>query len=528
MWWARVAVAERTAPKRSLTMRAVVWVEFVSHRSLLCLALALSGCQAVPEKSYLEVQPKTAPIRTITGFTEGLHCMDQLLWAHGMRDIVITSAGLPDHTQKINAGTKDMLISAISRISVRSGAFKFVDFDPTQADVEALSQLIGVQPDFQIPNYYIRGAITQLDDNVTGSIEGVSVALPLAEIGVSRDQITSVISVDMNLISMTSRQVLSGVSANNSIVIVRSGKGFDAGGKISKAGLSFNVSLNKSEGPSQAVRTLIELSTIEVLGKLTQVPYWQCLQIDHTHPQMMREARDWFDGMKAPDRTDFVRQNLEAHGYLRPGDDDLPTAISRFQADHDLIANGRIDFPLYYKLMGMSDSAKLASHKAPSASTVSATSNTNSSKAPEPILFLNTDRGPKPSYRLGETLKLRVEVAQHAFLYCFYRDSNNSVSRIYPNRFQSNAFIQGRHAVNIPSPNLEGKSFEMRFERAGVQEEVACLSSSRELGLSLPDALKLQDLQALPVRSLDEVVGAFKAIDRAGIRETRLSINIVP
>jgi len=61
-----------------------------------------------------------------------------------------------------------------------------------------------------------------------------------------------------------------------------------------------------------------------------------------------------------------------------------------------------------------------------------------------------------------------------------------------------------------------------------VQEEVACLSSSRELGLSLPDALKLQDLQALPVRSLDEVVGAFKALDRAGIRESRLSINIVP
>ncbi|MGH8602066.1 MAG: DUF4384 domain-containing protein [Gammaproteobacteria bacterium] len=523
MWWARVAAAKETGLKRSLTMRAVVWVKLVSHRSLLCLTLALSGCQTVPEKSYLEVQPNTAPIRTITGFTEALHCMDQLLWAHEMRDIVITSAGLPDHTQKINAGTKDMLISAISRVSVRSGAFKFVDFDPTQVDVDELSKLIGVQADFQIPNYYIRGAITQLDDNVTGSIEGVSIALPMAEIGVSRDQITSIISVDMNLISMTSRQVLSGVSANNSIVIVRSGKGFDAGGKISKAGLSFNVSLNKSEGPSQAVRTLIELSTIELLGKLTQVPYWQCLQIDHTHPQMMREARDWFDGMKAPDRTDFVRQNLEAHGYLRPGDDDLPTAISRFQADHDLIANGRVDFPLYYKLLGMSDSAKLASHKSPSA-----TPSTNSAKATEPILFLNTDRGPQPSYRLGETLKLRVEVAQHAFLYCFYRDSNNSVSRIYPNRFQSNAFIQGRHAVNIPPPNLEAKSFEMRFERAGVQEEVACLSSSRELGLSLPDALKLQDLQVLPVRSLDEVVGAFKALDRAGIRESRLSINIVP
>ena len=42
------------------------------------------------------------------------------------------------------------------------------------------------------------------------------------------------------------------------------------------------------------VRTLVELSTIESLGKLTQVPYWRCLQIDHTNPAIVAESREWF------------------------------------------------------------------------------------------------------------------------------------------------------------------------------------------------------------------------------------------
>jgi hypothetical protein len=44
----------------------------------------------------------------------------------------------------------------------RSGASRFVDFDQTEFDINALQSLVGFTEDFVVPNYYIRGAITQL------------------------------------------------------------------------------------------------------------------------------------------------------------------------------------------------------------------------------------------------------------------------------------------------------------------------------------------------------------------------------
>ena len=61
---------------------------------------------------------------------------------------------------------------------------------------------------------------------------------------------------------------------------------------IGKAGLTFSVALDRSEGFHQAVRELVDLSTIEVLGKLMRVPYWECLSIEPTNPHFQAQARD--------------------------------------------------------------------------------------------------------------------------------------------------------------------------------------------------------------------------------------------
>ena len=200
-----------------------------------------------------------------------------------------------------------MFISAVSRMSAKSGAFRFVDYDPTQLDVQVLSEMVGLREDFVAPNYYVRGAITQLDSAVLQLIRRGGHFHSVHRPGDPRhDQVVSVVSVDLNVGKLTTRQILPGISANNSMAVMQSGSGADVGGLIGKAGLSFSVSLDKSEGFHQAVRNLIELSTIEVLGKLTRVPYWQCLSIESTNPNFRAEARQWYDLMGAGER-DAVR-----------------------------------------------------------------------------------------------------------------------------------------------------------------------------------------------------------------------------
>ena len=135
--------------------------------------------------------------------------------------------------------------------------------------------------------------------------------------------------------------------------MVQSGRGADVGGLIGKAGLSFSVSLDKSEGFAQAVRNLIDLSTIEVLGKLARVPYWECLAIHADQPDLPHRGaavvRHHGRRRARPlRRSGAGARRLPAQRRARRRE--LSGAIARYQADNDLVPSGRVDFDLYYRL----------------------------------------------------------------------------------------------------------------------------------------------------------------------------------
>jgi hypothetical protein len=98
----------------------------------MALLTWLSACATRPQTAYDVVHPGTAPVRNIGNFNEALRCMDDLFIAQGKQDIYITTAGIPDATGLISAGTKEMFITAVSRMSARSNAFHFVDYDPAR------------------------------------------------------------------------------------------------------------------------------------------------------------------------------------------------------------------------------------------------------------------------------------------------------------------------------------------------------------------------------------------------------------
>ena len=501
---------------------------------MTALLTLITACQPRPDTAYDVAQPRTPAVRNIGNFNEALRCMDDMFLAQGKKDIYITPAGSPDATGLISAGTKEMFITAVSRMAAKSNSFRFVDYDPTQLDVQVLSELVGLRADFVAPNYYVRGAITQLDSNVLQSQVSAGISIPNLDLAVNGNQVVSVISLDLNVGKLITRQIIPGISSSNSIAVVQSGKGADAGGLIGKAGVSLSVSLDKSEGFHQAVRNLIELSTIEVLGKLTRVPYWQCLSIESTNPNFRAEARGWFDTMGERERNDFVSAALIRTGYLPGGSNgqstDMSDAISRYQADSDLIPTGRIDFDLYYRMLGNeARKPKTATSTAPAApgpvTPLPAAVGATPPATEPPRLTLSTPHGPMPKYRAGDMLSISVQPNRDAFVYCYYQDSTGTVARIFPNRFQADPFVQAGRQIEVPPAG--GKSFAIRFDKPGGNEAVACLGADREVGLRLPTNLKAEDLEALPVSGLDEVTTKFREIPGAQVTDARLSVEVL-
>jgi Putative peptidoglycan binding domain len=327
--------------------------------------LLLVGCGALrPPQPHETVRPQTPPVRNITSFTESLRCMDELLVTYrlgGRRSdaLYVTSDGVIDNTGKgIGGANRDVVTSTISRMATRSGAYTFVRYNPRKPEELGIIQAIygDGAANFNWPRYEISGGITQLDENVDVRTLGISLALPYGDLGASKDWQATIVSVDVNVYELPSGQLLNGMTASNSMAIVRRGKALDGGAVIKKVGVFFNLSLDKNEGLYAAVRALIELSLIEVLGKLAKAPYWQCLQMDHTNPEVLKMTADWYETMHAAERVRFVQRVLARHGYYRGAvtgtlDSATQDAIARYQAATDLILSGRIDLALYRQLI---------------------------------------------------------------------------------------------------------------------------------------------------------------------------------
>jgi hypothetical protein len=334
----------------------------------------------------------------------------------------------------------------------------------------------------------------------------------------------TVLAVDFNVNHALTRQVLGGVTATNMIALARRSIAGDASAQIKKVGVSFNVALNRNEGVGAALRTLTELSLIEVLGKLAKVPYWQCLSIDQTHPEILAMTSDWFASMSDTERIKFVQRSLAQQGYDQEAVSGTLTpatreAIARYQAATGLIPSGQIDLALYRQLIGRDRHAQGKSI----VETVAQFIPTSAPTLAEPALrlTLTTSRGNAPTYQVNEQLSFSVQVSQDAYLYCYYHDGQQRISRVYPNRFQPHAYVRAQQVVTIP----DKQHFDLVLDTAHVTEVVLCVASVEDIEVWLPHPLRAE-LETLPFKNLEEVTATLRRHPSPNMAEARLSVRV--
>ncbi len=469
--------------------------------------------------------PKNSAIKTITNFSQALRCMDELFLAYGKTGIVVTSTGIPDETGKVRTGTKEMLITALAKMTVKSNAFEFIDFHGGGDDLARLFDTKGMDR-MKIPDYYIRGSITQMDDNTIRKTSGFGLAAAFFDFGASSDVAYDLISMDMSVGDAATRKILPQTSTSNTMVISKTGKSGEAGGKIGKVGFSFNLDFSRSEGVGATTRTLLELGLIESLGKFTQVPYWRCLDADVTNPVIREQALETYETLKDSEKIIFIQRKLggSMRRYNGPMDgrmnDALKEAILEYQAQNNLVADGRINFDLYASLL---DDVQNALAYVPSTPPAKAAAPAPAAPMPAPSapaaapapasafrINLASDKGDRPTYRIGDFLNMSLSLAGDGAVYCYYEDATRTVARIFPNQFFGNPVLRAGSTVRLPSGG-----FKIRFDQAG-RERVACIGSDREV--IVPANLRgAKDLTPLPVRSLDEVVNLYRQGNPAAV-----------
>jgi hypothetical protein len=495
------------------------------------VATVLAGCGAMDVKkevvetaNQVRTGPEQAPFRSITNFSESLRCMDNQMITFGVQDLSVLVEELKDETKKVNAGTRDMLISAVSDMTKRSRAVRLVVYGPDAGNlIGFLHQAERKTAYSALPRFDIKGSISQFDDNVAkkDASAGASIA-PYFNFGYSRTGGATIMGVDLTMVNTEDLSVVPGVTARNAVLIQKQGTALDSEAQYHKFGINFTAALARNEGNAQALRNLIELAVIELFGKLTKTPYWLCLGADPKSDPVRTEIADWYYTMTgdASEMIAYFQYQLSIRGfYVGPADGKgnaaLAEAISRYRVALDLAPGSKIDREFFAAYLN-GDHARIQAQNAGKAPAVAKV------PPPAPISLAISSGRRESKFRPGEKVNFSVSVDRDAYVYCFMRDQANKVLRVYPNRYAKDPLVRTAQALEVP-----GKmKFTLHASEDGTSSTVACFAAPKDVLASLPLIMKTADFQALPGFSLAQVRTAFASVSGPQLGEASFEIQV--
>jgi len=516
----------------------------------LCVSIilfALSACsiqptlvehRAVIEQAPTEQTPLVSPYKSTSTMREALACMDRMLLEEQIPSTLIAVKNIPDASGLFMTGTKEMIITALSRMSRISRIFRVVDFEIDsykQDTVEVLTHVFEQKNQLNLrkPEIYISGAISFGDKTVVTKRNSLGFSTKNTDAGYSWDVMGTTVGLDLHLGEMDTRTLLPGIDSANELVIASGGKAVELGGRTSglprhiyELGIQFERSAENNQGAGAAIRLLTDLATIELVGKWAKIPYWECIGYERNHPEFKRQLRAWYDELDTAEHIALAQRILKQNDLWHneiDGKDSfaIRQAIANYQSAYDLIPLGTLTFETYASLIGnyagitaadliQADDLspkKLRLDKLISNNTFEDTSYPESistesdfdifenianipltevpgalpSNTPEDTIISIAIVGHDKSVGLdiGDNIVLNIIPRKTGYLYCYYKNINGSIRQIYPNVFQPHPIVQGQHSLTIPDIT-KIQNFEMMALKEG-EEGAYCAMTLRPL-----------------------------------------------
>jgi Domain of unknown function (DUF4384) len=481
-----------------------MWLRTAARAFAAAVAFMGAGCSHLnprPELADRQAEarlgPQQPPGRAITGFTDSLRCTDELLLFHGVRDVSVMVEDLADNTKKLSAGTRDMLISAVSEATKRSRGVRLITFGPDVGNLAAfMTNAQSASAFATMPMFNIRGSVSQFDDNVMRKQLDGGVALAGLSVGLARSASFAVLGIDLNVISTEDFSLVPGVTARNQVAVFKTGSGADGEAEYKKFGINFSQTLQRAEGQSQALRTLVELGVVELFGRLFRMPYWKCLGVSADHDAVRQELADWFYMLQSSgELVPWMQIQLRHRGLYRGPIDGQASpayraAVARTRQLLALPAGNEVDAPFFERLLDQFQRQMDLLPRLPERQLLS--------------LQLATP-GQGPVYRHGERLQLSLTPSHDAHVHCYVQDATQRWMRILPNASSGPARLPAGQPLQLPG----SMPFELVAENGAGRETVACYATALDVVPQLPRALLAPPFTYLAVREMGEIDEAY-------------------
>ena len=321
---------------------------------------ALAGC-ATPDRVRRDadelLRERSAaisrPKALVTRYTDALSQFGRVLEVY-RRDakapLYVQSRAIGDATglshplvgSELPGDITEMVRSAINRIGEK------VVYVPYQPDYVLGHAQQGAKLRLTLPDLLITGAITEFDRALSsagrGDDAGIIFGKGNGETNSAFNRKTSAsvsrLSLDFNLVQFETQTMLPRMQATNSMRVLN--ENYEDAFDFAIYGNGFGLQSNTRylQGRHNAIRLLVDMSIVQLLGRYSNVPYWRCLPNGTPDPIVRERIAKGFQGQAADTKVRWLQDTLKDYGF-------------------PLVTNGQLDEPTRAALESVAASFKL-------------------------------------------------------------------------------------------------------------------------------------------------------------------------
>jgi hypothetical protein len=296
--------------------------------------LALSSCAEMNPKNVDIELEKSAPVVKITNYTQSLSDLGLMSEIYDTGLMKVQSQDIADETgtSATTGGEIQRNVTEIMKSTLNSigGNIRFIEYNPSYIQNQMVSGYSGFE-NKAIPDVVITGGITEFDRGLETRGDGTNLDVeadfggapkwfPSETAGVSYGDTSKTgkarITLDFNLKDFQTLAGIPRMSTTNSMEVYKGLREEEVG--ITLFGPTFGLKgqIKKVQGRHEAVRVLVQVSMIQMIGKYLALPYWRLMGDDASPDKAVLDSvSETYHRMGREDRVGAAQQWLNLHGY---------------------------------------------------------------------------------------------------------------------------------------------------------------------------------------------------------------------
>lgn len=290
----------------------------------LLMIVLLSGCSYLDPKKYMDKQAVKKPMATRTDFTKALKCFGDMTQAYGRAPVFVTSSKVEDATGvarssggEIPSDATAMLQSSV--VLIGGQVYYIANYPVLSANLLKIYGLPipGQNKAAPKPQYYLDATISSYDRSIMKEQQGLGVDGEDGGAAADKRLVSSIISVDINMVRLPELVMEQRVQSMNSVEVIDDSVDFDADINFFGVGIGFDTSAKGIARRHQAVRALLDLGVMQSLGRLLNLPWWQCSPLHRNRDLIVvNNLRQRYRSWNKTQRIQQLQEDLHYRGFV--------------------------------------------------------------------------------------------------------------------------------------------------------------------------------------------------------------------